>query len=68
MAWPEMRNVDLETFKSLDADTRSLVLRMLESPSEADHAALAAHPNCKMLASWLLALPAFATADDESDE
>ncbi len=55
-------------FRGLDEDARALVLRMLDSPSEADHAALAAHPAGRALAQWLLTLPAYVNAsyDDES--
>jgi hypothetical protein len=63
-----MRNVDLETFKALDAETRKLVLRMLDHPTEADHDALQRHPNCQMLSSWLLNLPAYENAPDDDAE
>lgn len=68
MTWPEMRNVDLETFKSLDAPTRALVLRMLDHPTAEDHEALRAHPDKIMLSSWLLELPAYANIPDDVDE
>lgn len=67
MTWPEMRNVDLETFKALDPETRKLILRMLESPTDEDHEALRAHPDSRMLSSWLLELPAYSKVADDED-
>lgn len=67
MTW-EMRDVDTETFQALDKPTRQLILRLLDSPTERDHAALAEHPQGKALASWLLALPPYADAPDEDDD
>jgi hypothetical protein len=68
MAWPEMQDADLETFKSLDKPTRTLVLRLLDSPTDKDHDALDRHPNGAMLASWLLTLPAYANSSYDDDE
>ena len=50
---------------SLDKPTRTLVLRLiggLGGPTEADFAALDAHPNSVTLATWLLRLPAYVSA------
>ena len=56
--WPN-RDVDLETFEALDQPTRNLILRMIDEPTDDDHAELRDHPNGRMLASWLLELPAY---------
>lgn len=68
MTWP-LRDVDLETFQALDRQTRQLILRLLDSPTDEDHAALAEHTQGKALASWLLTLPAYVHAHepDESE-
>lgn len=66
MTW-EMRGIDLETFRALDRPTRHLILRLLDSPTESDQAALAAHPQGKALASWLLTLPAYVDVPDDDD-
>lgn len=65
----EMRDVDLETFKSLDPETRRLILGLLDNPTDWHHDQLAAHPNGPALAEWLLRLPAYRDApeDDEDD-
>lgn len=68
MTWPEMRGDDLATFQSQDAQTRSLILRLLDSPTDADHEELQSHPNGAMLASWLLELPAYQNSPDPGDE
>ncbi|MDL9944271.1 hypothetical protein QSJ19_01465 [Gordonia sp. ABSL11-1] len=65
--WPT-QDVDLETFQSLDAPTRSLILRMLDDPTDSDHQALTDHPNSKMLATWLLQLPPYQSAYDEEED
>lgn len=50
----------LAAFMSLESETRTLVLRLLDSPTDSDFAALASHPAGRSLAEWLLTLPAFA--------
>jgi len=40
------------------------VLRLLDSPSEADFRDLDQHPQGKELAQWLLTLPAYLNAPD----
>ncbi|WP_156422432.1 MULTISPECIES: hypothetical protein [unclassified Gordonia (in: high G+C Gram-positive bacteria)] len=45
-----------------------MVLRLLDEPTDDDHAELSRHPNSKMLASWLLELPAYRETDDFDDE
>lgn len=70
MEW-EARDLDLETFKRLDPGTRRLILALLGAsgePTEADMEELASHPQGKMLASWLLAMPAYGTAAPEEDD
>lgn len=65
--WPLMME-DRSTFMALDRSTRRLVLALLGAfgpPTEADHEALQRHPNGRMLATWLLELPAFAGIDDD---
>ncbi|MBM0127580.1 hypothetical protein [Pimelobacter simplex] len=62
-----MQSIDLETFQSLDRPTRHLVLRLLDEPTETDWVALDKHPNGKMLASWLLELPAYSGDYSEED-
>lgn len=66
MTW-EHRLVDLETFLALDGATRDLVLRLLDEPQEKAFAELHAHPNAKVLASWLLELPAIRDAYADGD-
>lgn len=57
------------TFRSLDAETRSLVLRLLDSPDDAAFRELAELPHGSALARWLLTLPAYANATyDDEDE
>ncbi|WP_210686361.1 hypothetical protein [Mycolicibacterium sp. GESEQ-9] len=65
-AW-RMRDVDLETFMSLDKGTRILVLRMLDDPTDADFTELRNHPNAQSLASWLLELPPYLRAAENDD-
>lgn len=57
------------TFLALEPDTRALVLRQLDSPTDEDLAEFEAHPACRSLADWLLTLPAYINApeDDEDD-
>lgn len=64
MNWPN-RNVDLETFNSLDDKTRDLVTRLLDEPTDRDFEELQRHPNSKMLATWLLELPAYEKSYEE---
>ncbi len=59
----ELRDADLQTFQALDQPSRHLILRLLDEPSSADFADLAAQPNGAMLANWLLALPAYVGAN-----
>lgn len=56
-----MREIDLETFQSLDQSTRSLVLRLLgnDDIDLDDYELLGDHPNGSTLSSWLLKLPAY---------
>lgn len=51
-------------FRSFDAETRALVIRLLDSPTEADLVELAAMPHGTALAQWLLTLPAYRNAPD----
>jgi len=60
----KLKDADLNTFRALDKDTRSLVLRMLDDPTDSDFTALKAHPNAEVLASWLLELPAYRGTDE----
>jgi hypothetical protein len=50
---------DLGTFFSLDRETRALVLRLLNAPTDEDQTDLAAHPAGRSIAQWLLTLPAY---------
>ncbi|WP_435594656.1 hypothetical protein [Tsukamurella tyrosinosolvens] len=58
----EHQDADLQTFLALEPTTRMLILRLLDAPTDRDFAALAAHPNGAMLASWLLEQPAYRDA------
>lgn len=55
-------------FRSLDDETRSLVVRLLGSPTEADFAELQAHPAGRAVAVWLLTLPAYVNAPEGEDD
>jgi len=44
-------------YRSLDAETRALVLRLLEGPTKEALEELAAHPDFNELAAWLGTLP-----------
>ena len=55
-------------FRDLDDETRALVLRLLDSPSEFDFGELAQHPAGVALAQWLLTLPAYVNAPDDDDD
>ena len=61
MAGPVLEAADMETLRSLDRRTRRAVLRVLsgERGSRVDEAveAISAHPNAKMLVTWMLRLP-----------
>lgn len=63
-----LRSEDLATFQSLDRPTRHLILRLLHEPADSDWASLAAHPQGKALASWLLELPAYREVPDDEDD
>ncbi len=59
--WP-MEGEDLETFLAQDGPTRHLILCMLGAYgpiTDAHHDQLAAHPNGRMITTWLLQLPAY---------
>jgi hypothetical protein len=58
----------LATFVTLDPDTRNLVLRLLDSPSEDDWAELGQRLDSEAIAKWLLTLPAFREAPESDDE
>ncbi|TDZ87355.1 hypothetical protein DE4585_00347 [Mycobacteroides salmoniphilum] len=66
-AW-DTKDADLETFQMLDAPTRSLILRMLDEPTDDDHAALGSHPRAAMIASWLLTLPPYRNINGYEDD
>ncbi|RIT28915.1 hypothetical protein D2E76_26450 [Mycobacteroides abscessus] len=66
-AW-DTKDADLETFQTLDPPTRSLISRMLDEPTDDDHAALRSHPSGRMLASWLLTLPSYRDVDGYEDD
>jgi hypothetical protein len=55
-------------FRSLDVETRALVLRLLDSPTEADFAELQSHPASRAVAGWLLTLPAYVNAPEGEDD
>ncbi len=62
----------LAEFMALAPETRRLVLRLLDHPTDADFAELEANPTSKGLAAWLLTLPAYTRArvrydDDDED-
>ena len=61
MKWPAMEVADMETLRSLDRRTRRAILRVLsgERGPRVDEAVevLSAHPNAKMLVTWMLRLP-----------
>jgi hypothetical protein len=46
-------------FRSVDAETRRLVRRLLDDPSDTELRALHAHPDGKALSEWLLSLPTY---------
>lgn len=56
------------TFQSFDPETRALVIRLLDSPTEADVADLRGLPHGKALAQRLLTLPAYRNAPDDDDD
>lgn len=56
------------TFRSLDPDTRALVIRLLESPTTADFAELESLPHGRALAQWLLTLPAYTNTLEDDEE
>lgn len=56
------------TFRSFDPETRALVVRLLDSPTEADFAELDSLPHGTALAQWLLTLPAYRDAPDEDED
>jgi hypothetical protein len=58
----------LATFLTLEPDTRALILRLLDSPTESDFAELDAHPAGRGLAEWLVTLPAYANSSYEDEE
>lgn len=68
--WP-LQADDLDTFLSLDAPTRRLILACLH-PDEAVRCdalgRLGDHPQGRILAEWLLRLPAYAEAPDDEDD
>ncbi len=71
--WGDHRDDDLALFRSLDGPTRRLILRhlgMYGPTTDDDHRALANHPQGRLLAEWLLSLPAYVNApdDDEDDD
>ncbi len=58
----------LATFLSLDAGTRSLVLRLLNEPTDSDFDALKSHPDARSLAEWLTTLPWWTNSPREEEE
>jgi hypothetical protein len=59
-------------FRTVDAETRRLVMRLLDDPSDTELRALHEQPHGKALADWLLSLPAYLAApsghEDSADD
>jgi hypothetical protein len=56
------------TFRALEPETRDLVIRLLDGPTDRDFEELHQHPAGKSIANWLLTLPAYANAPEDDDE
>jgi hypothetical protein len=54
-------------FRRVDAETRALIRRLLDDPSDTELRALHEHPDGAALSEWLLSLPSYLDADEESD-
>ncbi len=58
----------LAQFRDLDDETRALVLRLLDSPTDRDFLELGGHPARRAIAQWLLTLPAYMIATDDEED
>lgn len=54
-------------FRRVDPETRSLVRRLLDDPSDTELRALHEHPDGAALSQWLLTLPTFLDGREQPD-
>jgi hypothetical protein len=54
-------------FRRIDPETRRLVRRLLDDPSDTELRALHEHPDGTAISEWLLSLPSYLDGDERSD-